>query len=82
MSDFERQKYERRLIVLETDVIPIDLEIQGYRDSLRDLLDPIRPTSELPWKTIADLAIKGASRNIDQTAKLNEILRLKELLGK
>lgn len=81
MSNFERQKYERRLIVLQTEVLPIDLEISGYRETLRDLLDPTMPTNKLPWKTIADLAIKGASRNIDQTAKLAEIDKIRGLLG-
>lgn len=79
---FERQKYERRLIVLETEVVPIELEISAYRETLRDLLDPSMPTNKLQWKTIADLAIKGASRNIDLTAKLAEIDKLKGLLGK
>ena len=79
---FERLKYERRLIVLETEVVPIDLEIAGYREALRDLLDPSMSTSKLQWKTIADLAIKGASKNIDQVAKLAEIDKLRGLLGK
>ncbi|RJR32451.1 MAG: hypothetical protein C4567_18700 [Deltaproteobacteria bacterium] len=82
MSDFERQKFERRLIVLETEVVPIDLEIVGYRDSLRDLLDPLLPTSQLQLKIAADLAVKAAARQIDLKAKLAEIAKLKGMLGK
>jgi len=82
MSDFERLKFERRLVVLETEVVPIDLEIAGYRDSIRDLLDPLLQASELQLKTAADMAVKAAVRQIDLKAKLAEIAKIKAMLGK
>ncbi|MCX5888076.1 MAG: hypothetical protein NTY36_01325 [Deltaproteobacteria bacterium] len=79
---FERQKSERQLIVLETEVVPIDLAIAGYRDSLRDLLDPLLPTNQLQAKVIVDLGIKLAAKQIDLKAKLADIGKLKEFLGR
>ena len=82
MSDFVRLKNERQLVILETQVVPIDLEIQGYVETLRDLLDPLLPTSELQLKTAADIAVKAAVRQIDLKAKLAGIVKLKGMLGK
>jgi hypothetical protein len=82
MSPFERLKYERRLIVLETQATPLELAIAGYRDTLRDLLDPLLPVGQLQGKVIADLAVKLAARQIDLRGKLSEVEKIKALLGK
>lgn len=82
MNHYERLKYERRLIVLETQATPLELEIVNYREALRDLLDPLLPAAQLQGKVIADLAVKLAARQIDLRGKLTELEKIKALLGK
>ncbi|MHB9075804.1 MAG: hypothetical protein ACYC6G_20065 [Desulfobaccales bacterium] len=79
---FERLKLESRLTVLETQVVRERLRLEGLRDSLRDLLDPVAPVESLDWDNITALALDSAEARVALSRTLENIGKLKDHLGK
>ncbi len=82
IMSFERQKLESRLTVLEIQVVRERLRLEGLRDSLRDMLDPVAPVETLDWDNITALALDSAEARVVLSRTVENIGRLKDHLGK
>lgn len=79
---FERVKQETRLTALESEVTGERLQVERFRDALRDLLDPIPAVEDLKRDNIVSLVMNFAKGHINLSEKLGQIKKIKEILGR
>lgn len=75
----ERLKFQGRLAEKDLEARKFEVQISGFRESLRDLLDPFEPVIDLKADLIADQALRlascvGAYRQVQ--AEIREIKKL------
>ena len=78
----ERLKHEGRLVLKEHEIKGLRLRIGGMVGSLRELLDPMEKEDELRADMIGELAMQLITTQIDLKAALENISRLKKILGR
>ncbi len=80
--DSERIKFEGRLAMLRREAKELELQINGLINSLRNDLDPLQTTRKLPADRIVTQALQFGSKHTEYVARLEEIEKAKELLGR
>jgi len=78
----ERLKHEGRLVLKELEIKGLRLRIGGMVGSLRELLDPMEKEEELRADMIGELAMQLITTQIDLKAALEDISKLKKILGR
>lgn len=78
---YERIKHQTRLTTLSTEIVGNRLQLEGYRDALRDLLDPVSKVEDINRETLVSLVMAFATAHINLAEKLAVIKKLQNILG-
>ncbi len=78
----EHLKFMGRLEEKKLKAKNLKLQIEGFRDALRDKLDPFEPLVELQEESISTLAAEFTVKMISYREVLAEIKLIKKTLGK